>query len=291
MRIVLINGQVADPDHAGISVYDRGFLYGDSVFETIRTYGGVPYALDDHMRRLGRSAERVLIALPAAIATISDEVTRAIGLASNPESYVRVMVTRGTGPMGLDPDLAESPNRVVFVEPLVAPPREHYRDGIGVILARTARTADATRAAGAKVANYLTSLLALRDAKRAGAAEALFVDGKGRVIEGASSNVFIVRRGELVTTPEESGILPGITRAHLIKAAARLGIGMATGDITEADLFAADEAFISSSIREVLPVVRVDSRPIGSGVTGRVTRRIHEEFRAAAGVSGPLPWE
>jgi branched-chain amino acid aminotransferase len=291
MRTVLINGQVVDPGRASIPVYDRGFLYGDSVFETIRTYGGAPYALDEHMQRLRRSAERVLITLPVPLATISDEVNEGIGLAANPESYVRVMVTRGTGPMGLDPDLAESPNRVVFVEPLVAPPREHYRDGIGVILSRTARTADATGAAGAKVANYLTSLLALRDAKRAGAAEALFVDGKGRVIEGASSNVFIARRGGLVTPPEASGILPGITRAHLIEAAARLGIGVATSDITEADLFAADEAFISSSIREVLPVVRVDGRPIGSGVPGKVTRRIHEEFRAAAGVSGPLPWE
>jgi branched-chain amino acid aminotransferase len=291
MRIVLVNGQVADPDRASISVYDRGFLYGDSVFETIRTYGGVPYALDDHMKRLGRSAARVLIALPVPLATIAEEVSRGIGLAANPESYVRVMVTRGTGPMGLDPDLAESPSRIVFVEPLTTPPREHYRDGIGVILVRTARAADATAAAGAKVANYLTSLLALREAKRAGAAEALFVDGKGRVIEGASSNVFIVSRGELVTTPEESGILPGITRAHLIEAAVRLGIGVAARDITEADLFAADEAFVSSSIREALPVVRADGRPIGCGVPGPVTRRIHEEFRAAARVAGPPPWQ
>jgi branched-chain amino acid aminotransferase len=291
MRIVLVNGQVADPDRASISVYDRGFLYGDSVFETIRTYGGAPYALDEHMQRLRRSAERVLIALPVPLATISDEVQRGIALSGNTESYVRVMVTRGTGPMGLDPDLAHSPSRVVFVEPLAMPPRESYREGIGAILVRSARTADATAAAGAKVANYLTSLLALRDAKRAGAAEALFVDAKGRVLEGASSNVFIVRLGELVTAPEELGILPGITRAHLVRAAARIGVRVATRDITEADLFAAEEAFISSSVREILPVVRVDGRPIGTGAPGPVTRRIHEEFRAAAGVSGPPPWQ
>jgi branched-chain amino acid aminotransferase len=291
MRIVLINGQAVDPDHARISVYDRGFLYGDSVFETIRTYGGVPYALDEHLQRLARSAERVLITLPAALAVIAQEVTRGIDLAGNPESYVRVMVTRGTGPMGLDPDLAESPSRVVFVEPLAAPPRASYQDGIGVALVRSARPADATAAAGAKVANYLSSLLALGEAKRAGASEVLFVDGKGHVIEGASSNVFVVRAGRLITPPEESGILPGITRAHLIAAAHAIGIAAEAKDIAEADLFAADEAFVSSSIREVLPVVRVDGRVIGAGVPGSVTRRIHEVFRARAGVSGPLPWE
>jgi branched-chain amino acid aminotransferase len=291
MRIVLINGQAADSGSASISVYDRGFLYGDSVFETIRTYRGVPYALGEHMQRLGRSAERVHIGLPVPLETMAEEAKRGIDLAANPDSYVRIMVTRGTGPMGLDPDLAQNPSRVVFVEPLVAPPHEAYAAGIGVILARTARAADATAAAGAKVANYLASLLALRDAKRVGASEALFVDATGRVLEGASSNVFIVHRGEVVTTPEESGILPGITRAHLIRAAAGLGIGVTIRDITETDLFAADEAFISSSIREVLPVVRVDGRSIGSGVPGPMTRRIHLGFRQGAGLSGPQPWE
>jgi branched-chain amino acid aminotransferase len=291
MRIVLINGQVAAPDRANISVYDRGFLYGDSVFETIRTYGGVPFALGEHLQRLGRSAERVLISLPVPLETLAEEAHRGIDLAANPESYVRVMVTRGTGPMGLDPDLAESPTRVVFIEPLVMPPREAYATGIGAILAHTARTADATRAAGAKVANYLAGLLALRDAKRAGASEALFVDAAGRVLEGTTSNVFIVHGGALATTPEDAGILPGITRAHLIRAAGRLGIAVAERDIAEADLFAADEVFISSSIREVLPVVRVDGRPIGSGVPGCVTRRIHEGFRAAVGACGPPPWQ
>jgi branched-chain amino acid aminotransferase len=243
------------------------------------------------MQRLGRSAERVLISLPVPLETLAEEAQRGIDLAANPESYVRVMVTRGTGPMGLDPDLAESPTRVVFVEPLVMPPRDAYAAGIGVILARTARPADATRAAGAKVANYLASLLALRDAKRAGASEALFVDAAGHVLEGTTSNVFVVRDGELVTTPEQAGILPGITRSHLMRAADSLGIAVAERDIAEKDLFAADEVFISSTIREVLPVARVDGRSIGSGVPGPVTRRIHEGFRAAVGACGPPPWQ
>src|SRR5260221_4196721 len=142
MRIVILNGQVAAAETASISVYDRGFLYGDSVFETIRTYGGKPFALADHLTRLARSAERVFIPMPASLETIAAEVEQATLLAGNPESYIPVMITRGTRPMRLDPDLAEAPNRIVFVEPLVGPTPEAYAKGIDVILVRTARTTD-----------------------------------------------------------------------------------------------------------------------------------------------------
>jgi branched-chain amino acid aminotransferase len=291
MRIVLIDGVPKTPEQATVSAYDRGFLYGDSVFETIRTYNGKPFALADHMARLARSAERVFIPLPADISTIAAEVESAVQLAANPESYIRVMVTRGTGPMALDPDLAERPSRFVFVEPLVAPPHDAYARGIEVLLVRTARATDATAAAGAKVANYLMSLLAIREAKRAGAAEALIVDGRGCVLEGATSNVFLVKDGALATAPEESGILPGITRARVLEAAARLHIAVTLRDIQEMEIFHADEIFICSSIRELLPVVRADGKPIGSGVPGLTTRRIHQEFRKLAGAGGPDPWE
>src|SRR5882672_4960419 len=144
MRIALVNGELLSPDQAVISVYDRGFLYGDSVFETIRTYGGRPFALAEHIARLARSAERVLLTLPVSPETMAAEVLRGLEAARNPESYVRVMITRGTGPLGLDPDLAEHPSRVVLVEPLVAPPLEAYRDGIAALFVRTSRAADAT---------------------------------------------------------------------------------------------------------------------------------------------------
>jgi branched-chain amino acid aminotransferase len=279
MRCVIINGQPAPPETAAISVYDRGFLYGDSVFETIRTYGGKPFALAEHLARLARSAERVFIPVPVPLETFAAEVEQATSLAANPESYIRVMLTRGTGPMGLDPDLAEAPNRIVFVEPLVAPPPEAYANGIDVILVRTARTTDDTPAAGAKVANYLTSLLALREARRRGAVEAFIVDGRGRVLEGTTSNVFLVKAGKLVTAPEESGILAGITRAYLLGAADRLGIGVDLRDILETELSDADEVFISSSIREVLPVVRIEGKAVGGGAPGPLTRRLHDAFR------------
>src|SRR5689334_15123464 len=179
MRIVILNGQVTPPESASISVYDRGFLYGDSVFETIRTYGARPFALGEHLARLERSAERVFIPLTVSRATLAAELEQGLALCQNDESFVRVMLTRGTGPLGLDPDLAEKPNRVVLVEPFVPPPAEAYEQGIEAIVVHAARAADATPAAGAKVANYLTSLLAIREARRRGAVEAIIVDARG----------------------------------------------------------------------------------------------------------------
>jgi len=290
MRLVSIDGTILEPSEARVSVYDRGFLYGDSVFETIRTYGGVPFALPEHMARLARSAERVAITMPIPPTAFGEEVARAVERATNPESYARAMVTRGAGPVGLDPGLAERPLRVVLVEPLQLPPAAHYRDGVAVITVRTERAADAAH--GAKVGNYLGSLLALRAAREAGAHEALVLDSSGRVVEGTTSNVFLVRRSELVTPPEEAGILPGITRARLLDIAAAEGVVVRLEPVTPTDLAAAEEVFLSSSIREVLPVVRIDGRPVGGGVPGPTTRALHAAFRRRVGLgSAPMPWE
>lgn len=281
MRIAIINGKMCAPEEARISVYDRGFLYGDSIFETVRTYSGKAFALGDHLARLARSAERLFIELPASLEAIATEVEQGIALAQNPESLARIMITRGTGPLGLDPGLAHHPNRVILVEPFEPPPPEAYRDGIGAITFRTVRATDDTPAAGAKVANYLTSVLAIREAKKQGASEAFIVDGRGHVLEGTTSNVFLVKDGHLVTAPEESGILSGITRAFLLHAAEQLGIPISIRNIREQELLDADELFISSTLREVLPVVRLDTRPVGSGRPGPLTQQIHAEFRKA----------
>src|SRR5258708_3229639 len=275
MRTVILNGQVTPPDSAAISVYDRGFLYGDSVFETIRVYGGKPFALAEPLARLERSAARVFIPLPVAVDVVALEIERGIGLSQEVDSFVRIMLTRGTGPLGLDPDLAEKPSRIVLVEPFVPPPPESYENGIDAIVVHAARATDATPAAGAKVANYLTSLLAIREARRRGAVEAFIVDARGSVLEGTTSNVFFVKGGELVTPPENAGILAGITRAHVLRAAGEIGVKTALRDVREAELFDADELFISSTLREILPVVRLEGRTIADGRPGPVTRRLH----------------
>lgn len=280
---VFIDGERRAPERAVVSVFDRGFLYGDSVFETLRTYGGVPFALDEHLSRLERSAESVLIALPIPRAALEAEVRSAVDAAGYAESYVRVLLTRGRGTsLGLDPALAEAPLRVVIVQPLVAPPPEKYEAGIRTISYRTQRIADGTSAAGAKLGNYLVAVLATHAARTRGAEEALLVDAADRVLEGATSNVFGISGDRLITPPEEVGILAGITRAHLLDVAGGVGFRAELRALPMEELFTLDELFVSSSIRELLPVVAVDDRAIGSGRPGAGTRRLLEAFRQAA---------
>ena len=292
MKLVSIDGDLYPPERALVSVYDRGFLYGDAVFEVLRTYGGVPFAMSEHVERLRRSAERVLIETPIDDLAWAREIERAIREAKNRESYARVMLTRGSGPIGLDPDLAHKPLRVVIVEPLVPPPRQFYADGIALATVATKRAVDDTAAAGAKVSNYLANLLAVREAKAKGAAEALIVDAHGHIVEGASSNIFIVRGGALVTPPESAGILAGITRANILAAAETLSMPVTLTHLAPSDVYGADEVFITSSIRELVPAVSVDGRVIGRGTPGDAYRALHRAFRARVGMgAAPMPWE
>lgn len=280
---VFIDGLKSGPADAKVSVFDRGFLYGDSVFETLRTYARRPFALDEHMARLERSAGRVLIRMPLDRAAFAREVETAVLGVDNEESIARVMLTRGQGEsLGLDPALAPTPLRVIIVAPLQAVPAEKYATGIGVITHPAPRLADGTPAAGAKIGNYLAAVLAMDAARKAGAEEALFVDHEGRVLEGSTSNVFAVKSGRLITVPEDLGILPGITRAHLLRLAAQAQIVTEIRQITESELFDCDELFISSSIRELLPVVRVNGRPIGSGRPGTLSLSLLSAFRSSA---------
>ncbi len=281
-RAVLINGVAVSPEEAVVPVYDRGFLYGDSVFETIRTYAGVLFALAEHMGRLARSAELIGIPLPVDEQQLAEETTRAVELAGNEESYARVMLTRGSGPIGLDPALASGPRRVVLVEPLTRPPQPHYDDGIRIRCVQTVRASDAAHSA--KLGNYLASALALRDARAAGAHEALVVNRDGLVVEGTTSNVFCVRGGAVYTPPVDIGILAGITRALVIDLVTRNGLEIRYAAFCPQELAASDEVFITSSIREILPVVHVDDLVVGAGKPGPLTQRIHQLFRAHVGL-------
>lgn len=282
--LVLIDGQPFSPEQARVSVFDRGFLYGDSVFETLRTYGGKPFALDEHVARLEQSARLVSLRLPLSGAELTAEIRRAIELGGFPESYVRAMVTRGQGErLGLDPALAHSPLRVIIVCPLEALPTEKYARGIFAITYRTQRVADGTEATGAKLGNYLVAVLATEAARAASAEEALLVDREGHVLEGATSNVFAVRAGRLITPPIALGILPGITRAHVLALARELSLAVEERPLLTNELFDMDELFISSSIRELVPVVRVDGQAIGAGVPGPLAARLLVAFRERAG--------
>jgi branched-chain amino acid aminotransferase len=170
---VCIDGDLFEQAEARVSVFDRGFLYGDSVFEVLRTYGGKPFALREHLARLSQSAERVLIPMPVSTDRLADEIARTLEAAGNDESYVRVVITRGTGPLTLDPTTAHDPMRVVIVSPLPRPPEAIYQDGIAVCLVRSTRPADHTRAAGAKASNYLANMLAANEAKQGDKSKAI----------------------------------------------------------------------------------------------------------------------
>jgi branched-chain amino acid aminotransferase len=275
-RLVSIDGKIVEPEEATVSVYDRGFLYGDAVFETLRTYGGVSFGLEEHVARLARSAARLKIRMPmdeAAVCARVEEAFAAARTSPADDGYARVMLTRGTAALGLDVDLAKAPRLVILVEPLL--PALAYDQGIRAVTVPTLRAIDGTTAAGAKVTNYLAALLALSEAKAQGAQEALLLDAKGRVVEGTTSNVFVVKGGVIRTPPEDVGLLAGITRAHVLTAAR-----VELAELWPEDLYQADEVFITSTLREVIGVTAVDGRMIGAGVVGPETRRVHAAFRA-----------
>jgi len=282
----MINGVLVPPERAQVSVFDRGFLYGDSVFESLRSYQGIPFALDEHLARLKRSADRVAIALPVSLATLRNEVRHALSVHGSPNSYLRLSLTRGTGrSLGLDPELADEPLRVLLVTALAQPPAELYEHGISAITYRGERASDAAGVADAKVGNYLLAVLAMRAARARGARDALIENSQGQILEGAAANLFAVFSDKLVTAPETAAILPGITRGHVLELARAAGTKVELRAIAKSELGSAQEVFVSSSIRELVPVVTIDGQPVGNGNPGARTRELLRAYRerAAAG--------
>lgn len=278
--LAVIDGSLRSAERATISVLDRGFLFGDSVFEVLRTYGGRPFELGAHLERLARSARGMGIELPIDARRMAREVERGLAKAGNDESYVRIVLTRGRGPLHIDPRTASRPTRVILVSPLLALPEDLYAAGVELTTLRFGRVTDGTRAQGAKVSAYVANLLAFWQARETGGHEALMVAEDGHVSEGNSSNVFVVRDGVVLTPPLALGILPGITRGIVQRLAAELGIALREAMLFARDFEQADEAFLTSSLREVVPVVRIDGRKIADGMPGRLTLRLLEAYRA-----------
>jgi branched-chain amino acid aminotransferase len=283
--LVSIDGRIVPPEAATVSVFDRGFLYGDSVFEVFRTYAGVPFGFEEHLARLARSAELARIDF-TDVARFRQEILAVIAATRNAETYVRAVVTRGTGTMlGLDPSLARAPLRVAIATDVPVMPAAMYERGISVITYRTQRISEGTSAAGAKLGNYLLSILATEAAHEQGADEALILDARGQVVEGTTSNVFLVRDGGLVTPPNEAGLLAGITRAKVLELAQEMGLPVGLRTFAPAELRSADEVFITSSIRELVPVIAVDGVPAGQGRPGVLTKRLLDAYRALTRMS------
>lgn len=281
---IYIDGVIHDPDTAVVPVFDRGFLYGDSIYEVLRTAGGRPIDLGPHLVRLRRSGE--LIELPVAPDELLERaIADTLAAAANPEAYVRVVITRGAGEIGLDIDLADTPRTIVIVRPLVMPAAELYEHGVDLWIASVQRTSPRAVDPSVKSGNYLNNILALREARRAGAYEALMCDAAGRIAEGATSNIFCVRAGALFTPALDIGLLAGITRHRVIELARASGLDVHQGELVPEVARSADEAFITSSIRGVMPVRRIDDAVLGGGAPGPVTRRIMELY--ARHLAGP----
>jgi branched-chain amino acid aminotransferase len=281
--LVGIDGEVVDPGEARVSVFDRGFLYGDGLFETIRVYGGRPFRAREHVERLEWSAERLRLDLGMGLDALEAEVLRFVELGARElgtgELALRLMVTRGQGPSLELPGLLPAPTgaksqRLLFVSRHKPLPASLYSTGATAITYATHRPSDGVR--GAKVTNYVESIQALLAARDRGAHEALIVSADGEVLEGTTSNVFVVRAGRLETPPRTSSLLPGITRAEVIALA---GNQLVETRLEPEDLRSAEEVFITSTLREIVPITSVDERPIGDGMPGPVTRALAEALR------------
>ncbi|MFV8756237.1 aminotransferase class IV [Nannocystaceae bacterium ST9] len=266
-----------DPEEATISVFDRGFLYGDSVYETLRTAGGRVVELDAHLARLGDSAEGIAFELPFEHAAIAKALEHTLAAAENPESRIRLIVTRGTGPIALDTRVAESPILVIIVQPLIVPTDDEYERGIPAVIVGDR---EGSVRPGLKTGNYLGNILALHRAHELGAEDAIMCNG-GAVAEGATSNVFMIAGGEAHTPSLRTGLLAGITRQTVIGLLRdRLGIPVHERTITPDQLRAADEVFLTSSVRGVMPVTTLDGVVVGEGSRGPVTRRVIDAYAA-----------
>jgi len=284
---IYVDGAIED-QHARVPVLDRGFLYGDSVYEVARTSGGRPVDLEPHLDRLERSAARLAIELPAR-AQIGAAVAETLAAAANPESYIRVIVTRGGGEIGLDPALADRPRLIVIVGALVRPPAELYQRGASLRVVGVERNNPRALDPSIKSGNYLNNVLALAEARRAGAYEAILCDERGRVTEGSSSNVWCVTGGRVATPPTAVGLLPGITRWRLLGLARAAGIAVDEVELTADQLRTADEVWLTSSVRGVLPVSKVDDRVIAIGSTARRMMALYDQYLAAVADGRPAP--
>lgn len=269
-----------DPEQATISVFDRGFLYGDSVYETLRTVGGRAFELEPHLHRLRRSAAGIGFELPFSDAEISAAIDQTLAAAQNPLSRIRVIVTRGTGPIALDTRVAESPVLVVLVTPLEELDLETRLRGISAVVVGRE---DYFRPGliGLKTGNYLGNILALRQAHEQGADDAILCNAEGEVAEGSTSNLFLVVDGRVHTPSLASGLLAGITRDLVIRLlGSPLGVEAVERTVMAEELSRADELFLTSSIRGVMPVTRLDGAPVGDGTAGPLTRRVMEVYDA-----------
>jgi len=280
--LVYIDGKFYPKSEAKISVYDHGLLYGDGVFEGIRAYNGIVFKLKEHIDRLYKSAHPIFLKIPLTKEQLTEAVLEMLKKNNLTNAYIRLVVTRGVGDLGLDPRKCPKATIIIITEPLLQlHSAEKVENGINTIITWVKRNPVDTATHEMKSLNYLNSILGKIEANNTGADEAICLDKTGYVCEGVGENIFIVRDGKLLTPPLSSGALAGITRALIIRLAKKLGIEVTERNITPHELFTADEVFFTGTAAEVAPIREVNKRVIGTGKPGPVTKRIMQEFEKA----------
>lgn len=277
--LIYIDGKYYSRDEAKISVFDHGFLYGDGVFEGIRAYNGIVFKLKEHIDRLYDSAHAIMLNIPMSKGEMINAILETLRKNDLRDAYIRLVVTRGVGDLGLDPRKCSKPSVIIITVPILKLYDEKKRrEGISAIISWVRRDPVDATSHEIKSLNYLNSILAKIEANNAGADEAIILDKNGFVCEATGENIFIVKDGKIYTPPRSSGALPGITASVIKRIATKLGYEVIEKNITVTELLSADEAFLTGTGAEIMPIKEVNKRKIGAGGMGPITERIWKEF-------------
>jgi branched-chain amino acid aminotransferase len=283
---IFIDGKFYSERDAKVSVFDHGFLYGDGVFEGIRAYHGRVFKLKEHIERLFYSAKAILLDIPMAPEKISEAVVNTCRVNKLRDSYIRLIVTRGVGSLGLNPRSCKNPSVIIIAGKIQIYPPELYSRGMEIVTVPTVRNLHSALNPAVKSLNYLNNILAKIEANNAGVEEAIMLNADGFVSECTADNLFIIKNGEVFTPPLSAGALYGITRQTVIELARQAGIKVSEPNLTRYDLFNADECFITGTGAEIMPVIKIDGRVIGTGKPGIHTRKLEAEYHALTETSG-----
>ncbi|OGW26796.1 MAG: branched-chain-amino-acid transaminase [Nitrospirae bacterium GWC2_57_13] len=277
--LVYLNGEFVPKQNAMVSVFDHGFLYGDGIYETLRAYGGSLFLAEKHLFRLQHSADAISLKLPLPLDRIGGALTETVRVNGLRDAYVRIQISRGPGEIGLDPALCPAPTMVITAKQFTDYPQNYYEQGVSVAVVETRRNHPLALPPSIKGTNFLNNILAKIEAIEAGAYEGIMLNWEGFVAEGTISNIFSVRDSELYTPGLEVGILEGVTRGLILELAARAGIAVRERAFPPEELSMADECFITNTTMEVMPVTRIDGRPVGTGRPGPMTARLLAAYR------------
>jgi len=283
---IFLDGKYYSEQDAKVSVFDHGLLYGDGIFEGIRIYHGRVFKLKEHIDRLFASAKAILLNIPMSHADLVKATVDTCRENNLQDGYIRLLVTRGVGNLGLNPNKCKTPSVIIIADKIQLYPREYYDNGLQIVTVPTTRNLHSALNPAIKSLNYLNNILAKIEANNAGCEEAIMLNSEGYVAECTGDNVFILKQGEMFTPPLSAGALYGITRNTVIDLARQAGIKVTEPNLTRYDLFNADECFLTGTGAEIVPVVKIDGRVIGDGKPGKTTRMLEESYHSLTKVSG-----